>query len=162
MIVVADATPLHYLTLIGAIHVLLPLYERVLVPKTVAAELQQAKTPAAVQAWMTQPPAWCEIHPDPPLDLALMFLDAGERAAITLALAVHADGLLIDELQGRAAAARRQLHVTGTLGVLGDAHLAGLLDFETALAQLCRTNFYISDVIVDGLRQRLARVKGNV
>ena len=49
--------------------------------------------------------------------------------------------------------------MTGTLGVLGAAHQAGLLDFETALAQLRRTNFYIANDIVDGLRERLARAK---
>ncbi len=38
MIVVADTTPLHYLTLINATNVLSPLYNRVLVPQTVAAE----------------------------------------------------------------------------------------------------------------------------
>jgi len=84
-------------------------------------------------------------------------LDAGECAAITLALFVDADRLLIDEWDGRAEARRRHLHVTGTLGVLADAHFAGLLDFETALAQLRRTNFYISTAVVDGIRLRLAR-----
>lgn len=82
--------------------------------------------------------------------------------AIALGLAVHANALLIDELRGRAAALRRHLHVTGTLGVLADAHSAGLLDFETALAQLRRTNFYISDTVAAGLRQRLTRMKGHV
>lgn len=36
MIVVADAGPLHYLVLIGAVDVLPTLYSRVLVPETVA------------------------------------------------------------------------------------------------------------------------------
>jgi len=44
-------------------------------------------------------------------------LDLGERAAIALAAAIHADLLLIDEA-GRAEARRRNLRVTGTLGVL--------------------------------------------
>lgn len=118
MIVVADTSPLHYLALIRAINVLQPLYDRVLIPQTVAAELHQPKTPAAVRAWIAQPPAWCEICPDPPLDRGLRSLDAGERAAIALAIVVNADALLIDELQGRGAALKRHLHVTGTLGVL--------------------------------------------
>ena len=45
-------------------------------------------------------------------------LDLGERAAIALAGAIHADLLLIDEAAGRAEAKRRNLRVTGTLGVL--------------------------------------------
>ena len=161
MIVVADASPLQYLVRIKAINVLLPLYHRVLLPQSVVRELQHTNTPAVVRTWIAQPPAWCEIRPDPPADPTLTFLGPGERAAIPLALAVHADRLLIDDLAGRSEAEHRRLPVTGTLGVLGAAHRAGLLDFETALARLRRTNFYISDTIVDGLRRRLAREKGN-
>lgn len=47
--------------------------------------------------------------------------------------------------------------MTETLGALADAHLAGLLDFETALAQLRITNFYISEDVIAGIRQRLSR-----
>jgi hypothetical protein len=47
--------------------------------------------------------------------------------------------------------------VTGRPGVLADVHFEGLLDFETALAQLRGTNFYIFEDVVAGLRQRLAR-----
>jgi predicted nucleic acid-binding protein len=36
--------------------------------------------------------------PDPPADSTLAFLGPGERAAIPLALAVHADRLLSDDL----------------------------------------------------------------
>ncbi len=85
-----------------AIGALQPLYNQVLVPQTVAAELHQANTPAAVQAWMINPPEWCQIRPDPPHDPALWFLDPGERSAITLALSVNAGRLLIDEQAGRA------------------------------------------------------------
>lgn len=93
---------------------------------------------------MAQPPSWCEIHPDPLADPTLAFLGPGERAAIPLAVAIHADRLLMDDLAGRAEARRRRLHVTGTLGVLIDAHWSGLLDFERALAQRRQTNFYLS------------------
>lgn len=147
MIVVADAGPLHYLVLIGAAEVLQPLYGRVLVPQAVAGELQETNTPATVRAWITQPPQWCEIRPDPPFDPALRFLDAGEHAAIALALSVNADRVLIDEQAGRAEAERRQLLVTGTLGVLTEAHRAGLLDFESALAQLRNDGFLILQVV---------------
>ena len=75
MIVVADAGPLHYLILIGAADVLATLYARVLVPQAVASELLQTNTPATVREWMTRPPAWCEIRPNPPSDPFLGFLD---------------------------------------------------------------------------------------
>ena len=102
------------------------------------------------------PPEWCEIRPDPPLDSALQFLDPGEHAAIALALSVNADRLPIDEQAGRAEAERRHLLVTGTLGVLAEAHRGGLLDFEVALARLRQTNFYMSADLVDRVHRRLS------
>jgi predicted nucleic acid-binding protein len=162
MIVVADAGPLHYLVLIGVVGVLEPLYSRVLVPHTVAGELQEAATPAAVRAWIAQSPEWFEIRPDPPFDSTLQLLDPGERAAIILALSVNADRLLIDEWDGRIEAERRHLLVTGTLGVLAEAHRAGLLNFEAALARLRQTNFYLSAELVDRVRKRLSTGGGNL
>ena len=88
--------------------------------------------------------------------MTLRFLDDGEHAAIVLALSIKADRFLIDERAGRAEAERRHLLVTGTLGVLAEAHRAGLLDFEIALAQLRRTNFHVSAGIVDIVRQSLS------
>jgi len=132
MIVVADAGPLQYLVRIAAIDVLAPLYQRVLVPYSVARELQQNNTPPAVRAWILQPPSWCEIRPDPPADPALAFLDPGERAAIPLALAVHADRLLIDDLDGRIEARRRNLFVTGTVGCLGRRSRGWLARFRAS------------------------------
>lgn len=122
MIVVADAGPLHYLVLIGSVDVLKPLYGCVIVPQAVARELQHAGAPDSVRTWIAQPPDWCEIRPDLPSDLSLEFLGPGERAAISLALLLDANRLLIDEWEGRAEAERRYLHVTGTLGVLAEAH----------------------------------------
>jgi predicted nucleic acid-binding protein len=159
MIVVADTSPLNYLVLIGAVEVLPGLYGRVLVPQTVAGELQAARSPSAVRTFIAQPPAWCEIRPDPPSNPAVQFLDPGERAAITLALSVDADHILIDEWTGRAEADRHRLHVTGTLGVLADAHLAGLLDFEQALAQLRSTNFRLHPDVERLVRLRFAMEK---
>ena len=54
--------------------------------------------------------------------------DLGERAAIALAGALHADLLLIDEAAGRAEAKRRNLRVTGTLGVLRAGAERGLVN----------------------------------
>jgi len=161
VIVVADATPLQYLVRIKAVNMLLPLYHRVLIPQTVARELQQNNTPDAVRAWIAQPPAWCEIRPDPPADPTLAFLDPGERAAIALAESLAADRLLMDERKGRSEAKRRRVPVTGTLGVLADAHVAGLLDFEKAIFQLRQTNFYVADEVVERVRQQLAHPEGN-
>jgi predicted nucleic acid-binding protein len=88
MIVVADAGPLNYLVLIEEIDVLKPLYEHIIVPNKIVEELQQAGTPGAVQAWIALPPDWLEVRPDPPSDPGLAFFDAGESAAIALAVSL--------------------------------------------------------------------------
>jgi predicted nucleic acid-binding protein len=156
VIVVADASPIHYLVLIEVVDVLQPLYTHVVVPESVAQELKQTAAPEGIQRWIVAPPDWCEVRPDPPSDPALeKFLDRGERAAISLAALLPADRVLIDEWEGRNEAARRKLRVTGTLGVLAEAHQHNLLDFEAAFARLEQTNFYMSVELVNHMRRRL-------
>jgi predicted nucleic acid-binding protein len=83
-----------------------------------------------------------------------VFVPNGESAAIGLALS-FAKRILTDDFEGRAEAVRRNLRVNGTLGVLVLAHKRGLLDFDAALARLCRTNFYLSAELVQLVRSQL-------
>ena len=69
-------------------------------------------------------------------DLALLQtlqsnLDAGEAEAITLALELSADRLLIDERRGRAIALQSGLKVTGLLGIVIAAKQQGLVPLDT-------------------------------
>jgi len=103
-VVVADATPLHYLILIGAIKVLPRIFERIHVPIEVRNELSCEATPPAVRTWMEQPPNWLEVLGTAAAaseDSSLQALDSGERAAIVLAESIGADLLLIDDRQAR-------------------------------------------------------------
>jgi predicted nucleic acid-binding protein len=129
----------------------------VLVCESVVRELKASAAPYVVRSWIERPPEWCEPLPDPPLDAASEFLDAGERAAIALALSSGADRLLIDDWEGRAEAIRLHLAVTGTLGILAEAHRHNLLDFETMLTRLGQTNFYLSPGLLDRVRQSLTK-----
>ena len=135
--------------------VLGPLYTRVLVPESVALELRSTSAPSIVREWIAAPPDYCETLPDPPSDPALEFLGPGEQAAILLAVSLRAERLLIDDQAGRREAERRDLVVTGTLGVLAEAHRSQLLDFETALTQLRQTNFYVSEEVIARARSHL-------
>jgi len=103
-VVVSDTSPLHYLILCGAESVLPRLFERVVIPPTVFAELQQSNTPAAVQQWVRGLPAWGAVQKPSAIDSTLQ-VDAGEREAISLAREIHAAALLIDDRAGRLAAA---------------------------------------------------------
>jgi len=84
-------------------------------------------------------------------DAALAPLGAGERAAITLALSLHADLILIDERKGTTVALNKGFEVTGTLGVLGLAARQGLVDLADSFARLKRTNFRYRKAIMDEL-----------
>lgn len=155
MIVIADTSPLNYLILIEAADVLRSLYGQVIVPDAVVRELLDGAAPAVVRTWISQPPSWLEVHPNPPHDPSLRLLGSGESAALTLAELLVADKLLIDDLDGRAEAERRHLPVTGTLGVLADAHLAGLLNLDEALRRLNSTNFRLDPDLEWLVRRRI-------
>jgi predicted nucleic acid-binding protein len=128
-VVVADATPLHYLILIAVVQVLPRLFEKIHVPIEVREELSCEATPPIVRTWMEQPPQWLEVLAAPVVaseDSSLQALDSGERAAIVLAESISADLLLIDDRAGAILAQQRGLAVSGTLGVL-----------DLALRQVC-------------------------
>ena len=161
MLVVADTTPINYLVLIGQIDLLASLYEQVVIPSAVAAELRHPKAPAVVQTWIARPPPWCAIRqaqgqPDP----ALMQLDLGEREAILLAQELRAGAFLTDDLEGRQKAIQRGIAVTGTLGILERAALRALIDLPAVIAQLQATTFYgPPDIIAAMLTRDAARKK---
>ena len=71
-------------------------------------------------------------------------LDAGERAAIELAVESSANVLLIDERKARRIAESIfGFTVFGTLGILSAAHRARFIDGEEAFQRLSAlTNFY--------------------
>jgi predicted nucleic acid-binding protein len=150
MIVVADSSPLHYLILLEEAGILRRLYENVLIPDAVAAELRSTAAPRRVSEWMTRPPSWLRVVDVTVEDIRSVSdeLDLGERAAIALAESTGADLLLIDESAGRAEARRRSLHVTGTLGVLRAAAEAGFLDARQVVSRLRATNFYVDEALL--------------
>src|SRR6267142_748091 len=120
--VVSDTSPLNYLILIEQINLLPQLYTRVLIPGSVDEELNAPETPDLVRRWRASLPDWLEVSTDlaaPDPDLS--HLHAGERDAISLALHVKADAVIIDERRGREEAEKRGLRVIGTLGVLAAA-----------------------------------------
>jgi len=155
-VVVADATPLHYLILIEAIEILPRVFEKIHVPTEVRKELTCEGTPPLVRTWMEQPPSWLEVvgtwdaHSE---DSSLQGLDSGERAAIVLAESIGADLLLIDDRAGAILAQRRGFAVTGTLGVLDLASRTGLLHLRDAFARLQKTNFRYPPSLIEKLLQ---------
>jgi len=151
MIVVADSGPPHYLILIGQVELLHRFYGEVAIPDTVADELRAAGSPVAVRNWIARLPEWVVVTPVSGEQLASITqdLDPGERAAIALAGSIGADLLLIDDAAGRAEAAKRNLRVTGTLGVLRTAAELELINVPDLLAKLMETTFYVDDDLLN-------------
>lgn len=160
MLVIADTSPLHYLVLIDHTVILPTLFERILIPPVVAEELQRSRTPEPVRTWMASPPAWLEMRP-PRLQLltTALRLGAGEREALSLAHELHADLLLLDDLEAREEAARCALAVMGTLRVLELAAERRLLDFPAALTKLETTSFHMPVQLVQDMLARDAARK---
>jgi hypothetical protein len=104
-VVVSDTSPLHYLILCGVDNVLPQLFQQVVIPPTVFAELQHSNTPAPVREWAKSLPHWVLVQKPNALDQSLN-VDAGEMEAISLAKEIHAAAVLIDDRAGRHATCR--------------------------------------------------------
>jgi predicted nucleic acid-binding protein len=157
-LVVADTTPVNYLVLCEAIHVLQPMYGQVVLPSAVFHELNHARTPQRVRAWMNALPGWVVVktpaHPAPHTNLG-----GGEREAIALAHELQATELLIDERLAREIAVQSGLTVTGTVGVLEAASARNLLNLSAALEKLRQTNFRFEEGLFQAALARDARRK---
>ena len=164
MIAVCDMGPLHYLVLIGAEHVLPQLFDRVLTPPAVLAEMGHPDTPMAVRGWAAAPPQWLEVK-DPTWVEDIPSLGrkgargAGEKAAIALACEERADVILMDDKTGRREARKRHLEPLWMLQVLDEAAERGLInDLPDKLEYLeHRTRFYVGEkarAVIEAMKQR--------
>ncbi len=161
MIVVSDNSPLQYLVLIECIDALPALYGQVLTTPQVIDELRQAETPDAVRVWLEPTPNWLKIASPLKVDF-LETIDVGEASAISLARERHADLVLIDERAGGDIARRVGIPVIGTLGVLIEAGLERLIDFDVALNLLTtQTSFYASPNLIESARRIFQERKKN-
>ena len=159
-LVIADTGPINYLILIGNIDLLPTLFEKVILPSAVQAELTDPDAPPSVRNWIADPPAWLEVHETPSNQFdqaSLEGLDEGETAAIALAISLDADLLLMDDREGIVVARGKGLRVTGTLGVLDLAAQRGLANFAQAANRLRRTTFRIPEELLDSLIKKHAQ-----
>ena len=152
-IIVADASPLHYLILVDCVALLPGLFERVLIPPVVRDELLRHSTPGKVKDWITQPPPWLKIEQVAGF-LPVAHFHEGEAAALQLALETKTPAVLMDDLDGRAAARQLGLAVIGTIGILERMAETELIDLPLTITQLRQTNFFVSPDLLDAALAR--------
>lgn len=147
---VTDASPLHYLVLIRSEHVLPRLFDEVMVPPAVIAELTHQRAPEIVRAWARQPPDWLNIIAAKTL-LKDQKLGIGESAAISLAVEQCVDAILIDERDGTHAARNLGLKAIGTIGILAVAAERKIISLQAAFSRLSATSFRGPKALMDAL-----------
>ncbi|MCU0348462.1 MAG: DUF3368 domain-containing protein [Saprospiraceae bacterium] len=130
MLIVSDTSPISNLILIGRLSLLREMYQVVVVPPKVHAEVLALEDFGEdISAYTTA--EWFEIKA--PEDVALVQqllekLDEGEAEAIALAKELSADFLLIDERRGWKIADEMGISSIGLIGILLKAKKAGLID----------------------------------
>ncbi|MGA8026677.1 MAG: hypothetical protein WB992_05985 [Bryobacteraceae bacterium] len=151
LLVIADTGPINYLLLIGHIEILPALFKNVILPSVVRDELANPNAPLPVRNWIANRPFWVDVRETADFieDASLKRLDAGEGAAILLAVELHADLLLMDDREGVIAARHKGFRVAGTLAVLTMAAHRNLLNLADAFERLKGTSFHYRQEIMD-------------
>ena len=151
MTVVSNTSPINYLVQIGHVELLQLRFGQVVITSATVDELSQQSTSPCVHKFVTAPSHWIAIRRPNAIDPSLRQFGAGEQEAISLALELKADLLIIDDKSARRAAGRLGLAVTGTLGILKQAAARKRVDLSKALVDLRSCGFYMSDELVDNL-----------
>ena len=150
MACIADTSSIILLAKIGRLALLRDLYEEVHVPPGVAAELR-AKPDAASQevASFLEAPGCVRAPRNVLLFQALSAdLGVGEAEAITLAAEIPNGVRIMDDSEGRRAARRLGLTVTGLLGILIEAKARGLIPkISPLLEELIGQGFWLSEAM---------------
>ena len=129
MVVISDTSVLSNFLQLDRIDVLENLYRELIIPPTVASELQALEAFIPELNTLLNAP-WIRIQL--PSDESFVNslrqkLDPGESEAIALAIEFQADLLLMDELLGRKLAENYGIKISGTLGSLLRAKEKGLI-----------------------------------
>jgi hypothetical protein len=152
MIVVADASPITALLHLNKLELLIKLYEKIIIPQSVALELQSLNAFGYSLSFLRQVESYSIIQCNDLqfMELLQQHLDAGESEAIALAKELHADWLLIDEKLGTKYAKAENIPCKGVIGVLIEAKLKGLIPAVKPLLETLQheLGFRISEKIL--------------
>ena len=158
-LVVADTSPLPNLALIDRLYLLTEQFKRLTTTQIVwediavgedgLAELQELRDQEFLGVVPFQKnELYVELRRD---------LDEGEASVIAFAIQNDADLVLLDEREGRKAARRHDLEITGVHGVLLRVAASGDVDIEYELERLREEGFWIHDDLYDELVRRATK-----
>jgi predicted nucleic acid-binding protein len=146
MRVVSNTSPINNLASVNQLSLLQQLYKTIIIPEAVYRELTTVPV-AGTQEVQTL--SWLKkqnIIDTELLETLNLELDRGEAEAITLAIEIKADLLLIDERLGRIVASRLGIEFTGVLGILLEAKSKGLITtVKPLLDQLRISGFWMRE-----------------
>jgi uncharacterized protein len=140
-IAVSNSSPLIALEQVGQLDLLEKLFADTIVPPAVVREIAPT---VQLPAWMTIQPLGQPIEPQ----VISASLGAGESEAISLALEIKADLIILDERSARRLAVSLCLKIIGTVGILLDAKKYGhITEIRSHLDNLISFGFRISPQI---------------
>ena len=152
-LVVADTGPINYLHLVGRLGLLRDLYAEITIPPAVLREMSHPKAPPGLRSLANFPPAWLKVRTPQNVQF-LDLLDDGEAEAISLALELKAQRILIDERDGRRSAASLGFQISGTLGILEEAAERRLITLQEAFDDLRKTTFRADSALYEAALKR--------
>ena len=146
---VSDAGPLIHLAEIDSLE-LLSTFDTLLVPETVCDEVEAGSVPDELADLSY------ELVEADESRVGAEELDAGERAAITVA-EERGTVLLTDDLAAREAASDADIEVRGSIGVIALGYGRGVLDRDEAASRMRAlqrgTSLFVTDAVVErGIR----------
>jgi predicted nucleic acid-binding protein len=147
---VVDTSPIITLTRAGWIDLLRAGVERVVIPAAVAAEIRRRGPEDPAVAALSES-AWLEVVDSVPIDdrIADCNLDPGESAVLTWTLAHPNREAILDDQAARRCAEMLAIPYRGTLGVVAEAKLAGIIpSARLVIAGLRRAGLFVSDQLV--------------
>ena len=135
--IISDTSCLILLDKIGELSILNKLFGVITTTSEVAIEFGQPL------------PSWFEIREPADKNYQAIIeatVDKGEASAIALAIELDDCLLIIDDLKGRKFASQLGLTIIGTIGVIVDAKLAGIIpSVKPILSKIKSTNFRITE-----------------
>ncbi len=133
--IVVDTTCLIGLENIGGIHILMELFDTVIVPSSVKVEFEKPG--------LTLPGEFTVLMAKQGLDLGL---GKGETEVIGLALEMGGVLAALDDLKARNVALRLGIRTVGVLGLLVKVKKAGIIELvEPAINEMRQSNFRVSN-----------------